>query len=195
MNSVSRVRAQMQLALLIEAFRRSSDIPELTNLAREYSISGDPEIVNSSIKSWEDKGYLIVSRTLDGFVFASLRQDYITDALEELLNLLNAETFKVDWLKEEILTDSSNQDLIPAREGWKLFALEKSNDAKVPEHVNSASPSSIQIVNNFTPNNTISIPSDSANGNSDSSGWWNLGAAIIFGIVSILVALWIAGKI
>lgn len=191
MNSVSRLRAQMQIALVTEAFRRSSNIPELTNLAAEYSINGEPEIINSSIKSWENKGYLIVSRTLDGYVCACLRQDCVTEALEEVLDLIGANTFKVDWNKEEISTDADNVDLIAAREGWKLFKIQKEkNLAHSINHKESNPP--IQIVNNFTPVNNFNANSQPAPSSKISWAGW---VGVVIAIIGIVTSVWLAGKL
>lgn len=49
--------------------------------------------------------------------------------------------------------------------------------------------------NNFSPQNTVTVSSSEKGEARDSSGWWNLVAAIIIGAVTIAVTLWIAGKI
>ncbi len=195
MNSVKRTRAQMQMAILIESFRQSSGIPSLVGLAHDYSIKSEPELIISSIKTWEDRGYLIVARDLSGFVGACLKRDAISDALEEVLDTLEANTFKVDWEKEEILTDATNLDLVPAREGWKLFHLEPDDSSLEGKTDASSAAVPFQIVNNFTPQNTVTVSSTPSNDTPDRSGWWNFAAAITIGIITILVTLWVAGKI
>jgi hypothetical protein len=192
MNAVRKARAQMQVALLIEAFRDTSNIPSLVGLAKDYSIHAEPQIINSSIKNWEDMGYLIVARDLSGYVGACLRRDSISDALEEVMEILDAEVFKVDWTKQEVITDAHNKDLIPARECWKLLELERV-PPNAPQSTNSQRDSlPIQIVNTFAPVNNVTSTDRAEKKQSISwSGW--LGVAVA--IVSVIVALWIGGKI
>ena len=51
----------------------------------------------------------------------------------------------------------------------------------------------INIINNFQPNNAVRIAFDK--GSADRSGWWNFGAAVVFGIAAIIVTLWVSGKL
>ena len=53
----------------------------------------------------------------------------------------------------------------------------------------------IHITNNFAPTNNVSAKASAPYAPSDRSGWWSLAAAIVFGILTIVVALWVAGKI
>ncbi|QKG71502.1 hypothetical protein [Erythrobacter mangrovi] len=191
MNSVERIRGQMQVALVIEGHKQTGAIPNLLELASAYSIKGEPALINSSIKGWENENLLIVSRTLDGKVAAALRHDCIADALSHVLDSLGAETFKVDWSKEEILTDATNEALIVARDGWKLLTFERECAAPGKQPSDSASPLPFQITNNFTPVNNITSANPQPANSVSWAGW--VGAMI--GIIAIVVALWIGGKI
>ena len=53
----------------------------------------------------------------------------------------------------------------------------------------------VHITNNFSPQNSVTVSPSSAIETKDRSGWWNLGAAIFFGTLAIVVTLWVSGKI
>ena len=67
------------------------------------------------------------------------------DALDRILHFLDAETFEVDWKKEEILTDTTaNLDkCIPSPNGWKMFTVDKiqQGPGQLPPAVDPALPS------------------------------------------------------
>ena len=190
MNSVERIKRKMQVALLIEAHKQSGAIPNLIELASAYSIEGDPALINSSIKDWENENFLIVSRTLDGKVAAALRRDCVADALSQVMDFLDAETFQVNWKKEEILTDATDQSVVVARDGWKLLSLANERPA-TPESVELAPSTPIHITNNFSPMNNVSSELPRPSTGISWAGW--VGAVI--GIIAIVVALWIGGKL
>ena len=192
MNAVRKTRAQMQVALLIEAFRETNNIPSLVGIAQDYSIHADPQIINSSIKAWEEMGYLIVARDMSGYVGACLRRDAISDALEEVLETLDAEIFKVDWTKQEVITDARNTDLIVVREWWKRLDLAREPQASPKIAAEQQDTAPVQIINTFAPvNNATATDQKDKDSRISWSGW----LGVIVAVVGIIVALWIGGKL
>jgi hypothetical protein len=189
-NSIEKLRWQMQIALLVEAHREDASIPNLVALAAKYHINGDPAHLASSINRWENAGYLITYRTMDGSVVARVKPQALMEALSEVLDVLEADTFKVDWKKEEILTDAVSDELIVMPNGWKLFTMDKvkspSNQSREPIVPG------IHIFNNFSPTSQVTneIPEAKSPGISW-AGW----VSVIVAIIGILMTLWLAGKI
>jgi len=192
-NSVTRLRSQIKIALVIESFRGSNEIPELTQLAQKYAIQGEDELIRSSIRDWEDAGYLIVARDLSGYVGACLKRASVSDSLEEVLEILEADTFKVDWAKEEIVTDALRLELIPGLEGWKLFEIaRKAEQSQSADHDVREQLAPIQINNSFSPvNNAAPQVESEATTSRNWAGW----AAVLVGVIAIVISLWIGGKL
>jgi hypothetical protein len=188
-NAVEKLRHRLQVAMVVEAHKGTAEIPDVLALAERYSIKGDPTVIQSSIRDWEGRGLLIVSRTLDGTVYAALKRDSLADALSLVCEVLDADLFQVDWKKEEILTDAADDQLIAVPDGWKLFQVE-SERPKAIEPV--PAPSGVHITNTFSPINNVTGHASQPGKRSISwSGWVGVAVAI----ASLIVALWLGGKI
>lgn len=126
MNSVDRASRDILIALVIEANRQTSSIPDLNELRSRYNIKISDILLHSSIERWDAQGLLIVARSYDG-TGACIKPGKYGSALSELLQLLNATTFEVNWKKEEILTDAEKIVDFPSPSGWKIFQFDRSD--------------------------------------------------------------------
>lgn len=192
MNSIEKLRWRVQIALLIEAHKNGGSVPDVVELAKRYHIVGDPVHVASAITRWEDSGYLITYRTLDGVVGARIKPQALANALSEVLDVLEADTFQIDWKKEEIVTDADNDELIATPTGWKLYKIEKEKILPTVGLINQTTNPSISIVNNFSPTNHVNQDvGRNPLGGISWAGW----VGVIISIIAILVTLWLADKI
>ena len=194
MNSLERLRWQLQIALVIDAHKPDASIPEVVDLAKRYFVKGDEAHIRSAIKRWDDKGYLLTYKTLDGAVGTRVRPNSLSDALSEVLDFLEADTFRVDWKKEQILTDAKDHSLIVCPDGWMLLELEcdASSSPVIPTvPLAAASAVPVHIVNNFSPTNTFA-PTVSSDTKPQIS--WSGWVGVILSLVGIVVAIWLAGK-
>lgn len=121
----------MLIALVIEGAKGTAAMPDVEELATRHNVKITPMMAKSSISVWEDRGFLNISRMLDGSVAVGLKPGRFADALAIVLDYLDADLFEVSWEKEEILTDASAAVEIPAPNGWKLLHVEKTNQPAV----------------------------------------------------------------
>ncbi|MDN3645498.1 hypothetical protein QWY75_04650 [Pontixanthobacter aestiaquae] len=198
MNTVQKARRDILIALVIEAEKGSSSVPDVLDIGRDYHLKYEDNILKSAVTPWLDRGYLISQQMMDGSVIASIKPAKFSDALSDVLDFLDATFFRVDWKKEEVITDADQSIEIPCREGWKLFHTErpkpKQSSDQVGRDMNVSPAQPINISNTFSPNNTVEVGSE-GKAPSNVTAWLSIVVALIVGAVSILVALWIGGKI
>jgi hypothetical protein len=136
--------------MIMEANRQTSDIPDLRDLKSKYSLKISDVLLDSSIDPWEARDLLIVSRTYDG-TGACIKPGKYGPALSELLQILDATTFEVNWAKEEILTDAASDSSWPGLAGWKIFQFD--GDAR------QNAPTDIVSANHFSSSDWTGLPS------------------------------------
>jgi len=122
-NSFEVAEKKILFALLTQYHIHSSAVNDLDALNTKYNIKLPSEWLYSSVTTWEEFGWVNVSRTLDGKVSAAIRRDQYGKALNEILSWLGAETLSIDGKKEEIFSDISPPDDIPMQSGWKWYTL------------------------------------------------------------------------
>jgi hypothetical protein len=131
-NAVERASRDILIALVIEANRGVSNIPDLEELRERYNLKISDMLLPSSIEEWDNLDLLIASRTYDG-TGACIKPGKYGPALSILLELLDATTFEVSWQKEEILTDAKIWSDFPGMQGWKILTFEGETGADANE--------------------------------------------------------------
>lgn len=181
MNTVDRARRDVLTMLVIEAAKQTGRIPDIVELGRAYHLKYDDQMVKSAVNRWEERGWLIISRLLDGSVACALKPSCYADALGEVFDLWDASVFSISWEKEELLTDAGPEEAIPVREGWKLLFVERAisqgNEAQPAEE-----DASVSFINNFSPTNTVE-----AHKSSQLPTWISILVALAIGLVTIAI--------
>ena len=181
MNTVDRARRDVLTMLVIEAAKQTGRIPDIVELGRAYHLKHDDQMVKSAVTRWEERGWLIISRLLDGSVACALKPSCYADALGEVFDLWDASVFSISWEKEELLTDADPDEAIPIRDGWKLLFVEREESGR-----NASRPleegGTVSFINNFSPTNTVEAPKSS-----QTPTWIGILVALAIGLVTIAI--------
>ena len=190
---ISNLESNVLIALTMEAFKDSSSPPDVFEVAERYRLNCDVTVLQSVITELEEDGMIRVLRNGNKAVAAGLKSNFLIRALPKVLKHLNATEFRVNWPKEEIMTDADPSIDFPSLEGWKVFYFD--TEPKVIPNTQSSVVQPIHITNTFSPVNNVSAVGTTGEAKRDNSGWWNLAAALIVGALAILATLWVGGKI
>ena len=193
MTMISNLESNVLIALTMEAFKDSSSPPDVFEVAERYRLNCDATVLQSVITELEEDGMIRVLRNGNKAVAAGLKSNFLIRALPKVLKHLNATEFRVNWPKEEIMTDADPSIDFPSLEGWKVFYFD--TEPKVIPNTQSSVVQPIHITNTFSPVNNVSAVGTTGEAKRDNSGWWNLAAALIVGALAILATLWVGGKI
>ena len=181
MNTVDRARRDVLTILVIEAAKLTGRIPDIVELGRAYHLKHDDQMVKSAVNRWEERGWLIISRLLDGSVACALKPSCYADALGEVFDLWGASIFSINWEKEELLTDAAPDETIPVREGWKLLFVEPEASLK-KEAQPAEEAASVSFINNFSPINAVEAPKSSP-----MAAWISILVALAIGSITIAI--------
>jgi hypothetical protein len=200
LNAVDKATFELLTGLVLEFNRAPNTLPKLHDIKALYYLKSSEALLESAIGDFEQKGWILVSRTHADGINVSIKRAKYGSVLAYLLEIIDGTIFEVNWKKEEILTDAPAGLDIPCPDGWKILYVESDKTEKTPQPLTATTPS-IHIINQFSPSNVHSTPSATPNPFARSSaraGWTNAALGVI-GIVatavSVIVALWIAGKI
>ena len=181
MNTVDRARRDVLTILVIEAAKQTGRIPDIVKLGRAYHLKHDDQMVKSAVNRWEERGWLIISRLLDGSVVCGLKPSCYADALAEVFELWDASVFSISWEKEELLTDADQNEAIPIRDGWKLLFVEP-DASKRNEPSLATEAAGVSFINNFAPTNMVEAPKSS-----QIPTWIGILVALAIGLVTIAI--------
>ncbi|MBX7481356.1 hypothetical protein [Qipengyuania qiaonensis] len=175
--------------LLLEHVTGSNRYQPVKELNERYNAKIPPDLLNDAFIHWQKKGFAKIYRTGTP-LSARLRRDSYGDAYEEVLSIIGATSLRVTPDLREIFSDVDPNEDLPLPDGWKWFTWEKEENRSQPNEQAPSSP--ISIVNNFSPVNNVQSDRKSVpNAKLSWAGW----VGVLVGIASILVTLWIAGKI
>jgi hypothetical protein len=179
MNTVVRTELRVLVSLFVASHNPEGGWLSRDLLAKDYATDLDPRMFKSII--WElHRRRLVELDVIDDQLMACLKDEAYADALKTVLEILEADEFKVDWKRERILTDAKGDKdaLLGVPEGWMVLTLEPKK-SPTPPPVKVPIPAGVLI-----PSQAVSMPKPS-------EGPWTK-AGVVVGVIAIVVSVILA---
>ena len=182
----------MLFVLIMEASRDSGWEDDVVTLKGKYSLKIPDHLLSASLEPWEEQGIVSVSRHSHG-ISAMVRRSKYGAALSTLMKLIDADTFEIDWRKEEIRHDATADCDWPGLPDWKQLSFER--DRKASQGRSADGP--VVIHNNFQPTMTQTVSTPLGGTGHSSSLWsaWGTWIGVAATILGIVATLYVSGKL
>ena len=125
MNSVQQTEIRVLVALFVISHEPDGGWLSRDRLAKDFASDLDPKLFRSIVSQFERK-HLVELAIVEDSITARLNDAAYVEVLKQILDVLGADEFRVDWKRERVITDAKGDNVaflgLPV--GWLIMTLE-----------------------------------------------------------------------